>query len=69
MFSAKIEIDQELCVGCKLCLKTCFVDVYRWDEDQDKPIVAYPEDCVMCLQCEESCSAQCIDVIPTIPEM
>ena len=62
--SVKIEIDRELCVGCKLCFKTCFEDVYRWDEEQDQPIAAYPEDCVLCLQCEMACTANCIDVIP-----
>ena len=70
MKGLKIEIDQELCKGCKQCFKVCFEDVYRWDEVEGKPIVAYPDDCVMCLSCEEVCSAQCIDVIPPpMPDM
>jgi len=64
MNGPKIEIDREECVGCKLCFEACLKDVYRWDEAEGKPITAYPEDCVMCLQCEETCTAQCIDVTP-----
>ena len=64
---AKINIDYELCTSCKTCVDACFVDVIRWDEEQERPIGAYPEDCVWCLACEEACPAQCIEVIPTIP--
>jgi len=41
--------------------------VYRWDAKEERPIVAYPEDCVGCLACEVACPAQCIEVIPNIP--
>ena len=63
----RIEIDRDLCNSCKMCFKACFVDVIRWDDEEDRPIAAYPEDCVWCLACEEACPAQCIEVIPTIP--
>ena len=66
MMSAKIEINREECVGCKLCMKTCFKDVYRWDEAEGNPIAAYPEDCLLCLQCEMACTANCIEVVPTL---
>ena len=65
--NVKIEIDEFMCNSCKMCVDACFVDVLRWDEDERKPIVAYPEDCVWCLACEEACTAQCIEVMPTIP--
>ena len=63
----EIKIDLETCKGCKSCMNACFVDVIRWDEDDKKPIVAYPEDCVWCLACELTCPEQCIEVIPNIP--
>ena len=67
MNSVRIKIDLDLCNSCKMCFKACFVDVIRWDDEQEKPIVAYPEDCCWCLSCEEACTAQCIEVIPTMP--
>jgi NAD-dependent dihydropyrimidine dehydrogenase PreA subunit len=63
----EIKIDFEACKGCKTCMNACFTDVIRWNEDDKKPVVAYPEDCVWCLACEAGCPAQCIEVIPNIP--
>jgi NAD-dependent dihydropyrimidine dehydrogenase PreA subunit len=59
-----IKLDFECCTGCKSCFKTCFVNVYRWDDSLDRPVIAYPEDCVECNKCELSCPEECIQVIP-----
>jgi adenylylsulfate reductase subunit B len=63
----KIEIDLDKCKSCKTCVNACFADVLRWNETDNKPVAAYPEDCVWCLACEAACPAQCIEVIPNIP--
>jgi len=63
----KIEIDMDACKGCKTCMNACFADVLRWNDADNKPVVAYPEDCVWCLACEVACPTQCIEVIPNIP--
>ena len=63
----EIKIDYDNCQGCKTCMKACFADVIRWDDTDDKPVIAYPEDCVWCLACEAACPVQCIEVIPNIP--
>ncbi len=63
----EIKIDRDSCQSCKSCMKACFADVIRWDDIEDKPVVAYPEDCVWCLACEIACPAQCIEVVPNIP--
>ncbi len=65
--SAKIEIDRDMCNSCKTCVDACFVDVIRWDAKEERPVVAYPEDCVWCLACEMACPVQCIEVKPDIP--
>ena len=67
MNSVKIEIDKDMCNSCKTCVYACFVDVFRWDAKEERPIAAYLEDCVWCFACEIVCPAQCIEVIPTIP--
>jgi NAD-dependent dihydropyrimidine dehydrogenase PreA subunit len=59
-----IEIDLDACTACQTCYDACFVDVYRWDAENDEPIVAYPEDCVQCNKCELECPAECIKVVP-----
>ena len=63
----EIKIDYSSCTGCKACMNACFVDVIRWNDETEQPVVAYPEDCVWCLACEMACPEQCIEVIPNIP--
>ncbi len=65
--SAKIEIDQDTCTGCKLCFKACFIDVIRWDNDNKKPVAAYQDDCVWCFTCEINCPSKSINIIPEFP--
>jgi len=58
-----IELDENLCVGCKTCYKACWADVIRWDEAREKPVMAYTEDCVVCNFCEISCTEEAIKVV------
>lgn len=59
-----IKFDDSKCVGCKLCYKSCFIDVIRWDEENKKPVFKYIEDCVHCNYCEVVCAKGCIKVEP-----
>ena len=63
----KINIDQDACNGCKMCVSACFVDALRWDNEAEKPVAAYPEDCVWCLACEAICPTNAIEVVPAVP--
>ena len=63
----KINIDSDTCSGCKMCVSACFVDVLRWDGAAEKPVAAYPEDCVWCLACEAACPVNAIEVVPVVP--
>jgi NAD-dependent dihydropyrimidine dehydrogenase PreA subunit len=67
MAGADVKIDLDLCNGCKICTEACFVDVIRWNSEEEKPIVAYPEDCAWCYACEVACPVQCIEVVPNVP--
>lgn len=54
----KITIS-EACDGCGICVDICPNDVYRMGADE-KPIVAYAEDCHTCFQCETDCPLKAI---------
>ncbi len=54
-------IMEELCDGCKVCLKFCSFGVYEYDEKTDKVKVAYPFHCeVGCSICAAKCKPKAI---------
>lgn len=59
-----IIVNNELCNGCKICFKACFIDVIKWDSEAGRPVIAYPEECVQCMFCEINCTPRALKVIP-----
>ena len=55
-------INEELCIGCRICRNICTEDVFRFDETKKKPYVKYPRDCVACLLCEVFCPVGAIEL-------
>jgi len=65
--NAVIRINQGWCKGCYICLETCPKKVFdKTSEVSEKGffsvVVARPEDCISCLQCEMLCPDLAIDV-------
>ena len=48
-------LDLNKCVGCKNCVKVCPMDVFYFDANENKSIIAYPEQCQSCAQCYVHC--------------
>ncbi len=58
------KIDQDMCVGCGVCVIACAVDVIRMNKETKKPYIAYGEDCILCDMCTWHCPTKAITVTP-----
>lgn len=47
--------DLNLCIGCRNCVDVCPMDVFRFHEEMNKSVIAYPENCQVCGQCYVYC--------------
>jgi NAD-dependent dihydropyrimidine dehydrogenase PreA subunit len=52
-----ILIDLALCVGCARCYEICPPDVFEFDHQSGRPVVAHPEECWYCGACIYECPA------------
>lgn len=63
----RVEIDQEFCKGCDICLELCPKQVFQ-ESDEISPkgfkkrVPLFSERCVGCLICEELCPDLAISV-------
>ena len=57
-------IDHNVCTGCGICVDSCSVDVIRMDEEIQKAVIQYPEDCMLCEFCVLDCPEEAIAVTP-----
>ena len=47
--------DLNKCIGCRNCVNICPMDVFRFNVDMNKSVIAYPENCQTCGQCYVYC--------------
>ena len=64
---ATIRINQKWCKGCYICLEVCPKKVYKKSSEISEKgfqpvLVAHPELCTLCLQCEMLCPDLAINV-------
>ena len=60
-----VHITDGLCVKCRACYKHCPNDVIGWDATENRPYIAYPDECSHCGVCALECKAGAIKhVIP-----
>lgn len=54
--------DLNNCIGCQNCITVCPMDVFRFDYDQNKSVIAYPENCQSCGQCFMGCQGRSLEI-------
>jgi ferredoxin len=52
----------ERCVGCGMCVTSCGKNVYAFDYESNKPVVAAPQACMIgCTTCAAICTLDAIE--------
>lgn len=56
----KIEVHEQSCRGCQMCIDTCPTRVFAFDEVKRVSIVRSEVDCLACLTCAYQCPSGAI---------
>jgi len=58
-------VNEDLCIGCGLCVTTCGRGVFDYDYEREMPVVAEPLHCMVgCVTCANICPEGAIGFPP-----
>ena len=57
-----VRIDLNRCIGCETCVELCPMDVFYFDHEARKSVMAYPENCQSCGQCFLNCQGRSLGI-------
>ena len=57
----RIEIHEEACRGCEMCVEICPTEVFVFDDDAAKVRLKEAEDCIACLSCKYICPSGALE--------
>ncbi|HEB98781.1 MAG TPA: electron transport complex subunit RsxB [Thiotrichales bacterium] len=60
-------IDEQLCIGCTLCIQACPVDAILGAAKHMHTVIE--EECTGCELCVEPCPVDCIHMVPVKPDI
>ncbi len=56
----EIDVHEQSCRGCELCIDICPTKVFELDSDKRLCVVKHAEDCIACLSCAYICPSNAI---------
>lgn len=57
-----VRTDLNKCIGCENCVNICPLDVFYFDGEAHKSVLAYPENCQSCGQCFLNCQGRALGI-------
>ena len=57
-----VRLDLNKCIGCRNCVDICPMDVFYFNEEAHKSVLAYPENCQSCGQCYLNCKGRSLGI-------
>lgn len=64
----RIEIDEDMCTGCGICVDYCHVDAIAVNDDSGVVEVLDLDICIECHSCQQNCPESAIRVYPQLED-